>query len=106
MEYLVNIINDLERECKRKVEEYLELEEEVTALRHAIEVLKGNTPHTDVKQPDALYVSVAAQVPKPTGPTCNACGSPMFPGQRTLGNGKVVNMLICNDSGCNNEQFP
>lgn len=105
MEYLANIIKDLERECGRKVEEYLELEEEITALRHAIEVLKGNTPPTDVRQPEALYVATAAQVPVHVGPTCNACGSPMYPGTRTLGNGKLVNLLICNDSGCNNEQL-
>jgi hypothetical protein len=41
--------------------------------------------------------------PRPLGPVCNGCGGEMEPGYRTLGNGKVVNLWMCKDSGCNNE---
>lgn len=103
MDKLASIINDLEQECKRKIEDYLELEDEITALQHAIQVLKGNSPPSDAPLPQAVYTAVAAAVPVPPGPRCSACGSQMFHSTRELKSGKVVNLLVCNDSGCNNE---
>lgn len=38
-----------------------------------------------------------------SGPSCPACGGELEPGSRTLSNGRVVNLLICRDGGCNNE---
>lgn len=36
---------------------------------------------------------------------CNACGGSMEPGSRELSNGRTVHLLVCRDSGCNNEQL-
>lgn len=36
---------------------------------------------------------------------CNACGGSMEHGYRELSNGRTVNLLVCKDSGCNNEQL-
>lgn len=36
-------------------------------------------------------------------PICTGCGSSLYRSNRTLGNGRVVNLWVCSDSGCNNE---
>lgn len=36
---------------------------------------------------------------------CPACGAGMEPQLRTLKSGKTIQLLVCNDSGCNNEML-
>lgn len=97
------IIADLEEELTRSVEEALELDESIEGLRQAIAVLRGQIPAT-MPPPAAVHVAVQ-KASEPTGPRCGACGSEMFRDIRTLGNGKQVPLLVCRDSGCNNEQI-
>ena len=70
-------------------------------VRHSVvgrlEKESGQVPPRDVA-PERPRVEGDSRLP------CNACGGRMEPSQRVLGNGKVVNLLICTDSGCNNEQ--
>jgi hypothetical protein len=100
----------------------LGLEDKFDALQKAIDVLEGTDSYHEVRANTETSSPIVGRVeeeprevpsvdvrpqrsPKPvdTRPFCNACGSRMEPSQRTLQSGKTVNLLICTDSGCNNE---
>lgn len=113
----------LEQELEHKRLKLLALDEEIAALETALSVLSGSyvsraqeSPAEKVLRPSVERVEVQPrQVPPvhaspvrqeqpPTfGVHCPACGSGMERGSRTLSSGRTVPLLICVDSGCNNE---
>lgn len=116
-------LEELADKYKFKVDEQLEI---VWRLRNALNAIQGKlelvVPET-IKDPESGQSSLVSvqgssgelppNPPSPQRPPeppdtrvlCPACGGRMEPSQRTLQSGKTVNLLMCVDSGCNNEVY-
>lgn len=64
----------------------------VGSVQEGPQTLPASTPSPKVDPPR-----------RPSGPACTGCGSELVQGSRSLNNGRVVNLWMCTDSGCNNE---
>src|SRR6185312_90056 len=125
------IISELSKQLKEKVEEVVDLSEsldkrqadlevgkrDVKRLKIALDALTGG----DIPVPQIANEServqgngstqeevarrVVAPVPIRSAPQnpCNSCGGEMYYQARTLNNGKVVNLWVCGE--CSNERF-
>lgn len=119
---------DLELELERLEEIRQEYRVNIKRFKIAYDALTGNyqeapsrdevRAHPEVRQeavevvqerPVQAYPANGRSEPKiePATPRihCNACGGSMEPGTRELSNGRTVHLLVCRDSGCNNEQL-
>lgn len=82
-----------------------ELEEEVPRVQESVGYQEGrqsmggfqDQPREVPPPPQSQKIRASDGIP------CPACGSGMEYGHRELNNGKTVRLLVCRDSGCNNE---
>ena len=120
-----DILDLLTKQQHELLDQIDQLELKIQALEQAKQALAGSgvtgSPvrnNEEVRRKDLGRVEVQpVQIPpsydvprRPPEPVdtrlpCPACGGRLESGTRTLSNGKVVNLLMCTDSGCNHEQF-
>lgn len=113
----MDLVKELEQRLELEVDKLIEQEDIVERLRQALQVLKPSQDYqTRLPALGSLESQpriVDAPPPSPQRPPepvdtrihCNACGGRMESSIRTLQSGKTYPVLVCTDSGCNNEQF-